>query len=65
MDESYKFSQDQYGEYEMTDRKNDPEENVNLLADGRTPELLNEYRAKLLRLLMNTASRFPEQYCHA
>lgn len=65
VDEDYKFSQDQRGEYEMTDRRHDPEENVNLLADGQNPELLNEYRAKLLHLLMSTASRFPDQYCHA
>ena len=65
IDENYKFSQDQLGEYEMTDRKNDPEENVNILANGENPELLNEYRAKTLNMMMNTASKFPKQYCHA
>ena len=65
LDEKYKFSQDQQGEYELTDRVNDPEENVNLLSGGANPELLAEYRAKLLDMLLHSASRFPEQYCHA
>ena len=65
MDEDYKFSQDQNGEFEMTDRKGDPGEDVNILAGGQNPELLNEYRAKLLHMLLSTASRFPKQYCHA
>lgn len=65
LDEKYKFSQDQQGEYELTDRVNDPEENVNLLSGGANPELLTEYRAKLLDMLLHSASRYPEQYCHA
>ena len=65
VDKDYKFSQDQNGEFEMTDRKQDPEENVNILANGQNPELLNEYRSKLLQMLLSTASRFPKQYCHA
>ena len=65
IDDSYKFSQDRKGEYEMTDRKNDPEENVNILADGENDPLLNEYREKLLHMILSTPSRFPEQYCHA
>ncbi len=65
VDEKYKFSQDQNGEYELTDRINDPEENVNLLANGQNTELLNEYRAKTLNMMLDTASKFPKQYCHA
>ena len=49
----------------MTDRINDPEENVNIVYNGANPELLVEYRNKLLNMMLNTASKFPEQYCHA
>ena len=65
LDEQFKFSQDQNGEYELTDRVNDPEENVNLLAGGKHPELLAQYRAKLLNLMLHTAAKAPVQYCHA
>lgn len=65
VDEKYKFVQYQNGEVEMTDRINDPEENVNIVYNGANPELLAEYRNKLLNMMLNTASKFPEQYCHA
>lgn len=65
VDEKYKFVQYQNGDVEMTDRINDPEENVNIVYNGANPELLAEYRNKLLNMMLNTASKFPEQYCHA
>ena len=65
VDEKYKFIQYQNGDVEMTDRINDPEENVNIVYNGANPELLAEYRNKLLNMMLNTASKFPEQYCHA
>lgn len=65
VDEKYKFVQYQNGDVEMTDRINDPEENVNIVYNGANPELLVEYRNKLLNMMLNTASKFPEQYCHA
>ena len=65
VDEKYKFIQYQNGDVEMTDRINDPEENVNIVYNGANPELLAEYRNKMLNMVLNTASKFPEQYCHA
>lgn len=65
VDEKYKFVQYQNGDVEMTDRINDPEENLNIVYNGANPELLAEYRNKLLNMMLNTASKFPEQYCHA
>ena len=65
VDEKYKFVQYQNGDVEMTDRINDPEENVNIVYNGANPELLAEYRNKMLNMVLNTASKFPEQYCHA
>lgn len=65
VDEKYKFVQYQNGDVEMTDRINDPKENVNIVYNGANPELLAEYRNKLLNMMLNTASKFPEQYCHA
>lgn len=65
IDEKYKFSQDQGGEFEMTDRINDPEENINIVANGKNPELLAEYRNKMLSMVLKTGSKHPEQYCHA
>ena len=65
VDEKYKFVQYQNGDVEMTDRINDHEENVNIVYNGANPELLAEYRNKLLNMMLNTASKFPEQYCHA
>ena len=65
VDEKYKFVQYQNGDVEMTDRINDPEENVNIVYNDANPELLAEYRNKLLNMMLNTASKFPEQYCHA
>ena len=61
----YKFAQYENGEFELTDRINDPEENVNLVHNGQNPELLAEYRNKLLMMVLKTGSRFPEQFCHA
>ena len=65
VDEKYKFAQYENGEFELTDRINDPEENVNLVHNGQNPELLAEYRNKLLMMVLKTGSRFPEQFCHA
>ena len=65
IDQQYKFSQDRNGEYEMTNRINDPDENNNILSNGEHEELLNEYRNKTLQMLLSTPCRFPEQYCHA
>ena len=65
IDGRYKFAQYQNGDFEMTDRINDPEENVNIVAYGKNPELLAEYRNKMLNMVLKTGSKFPEQYCHA
>lgn len=65
LDARYKFAQYQNGDFELTDRIRDAEENVNLVADGQNPALLAEYRNKLLMMVLKTGSRFPEQTCHA
>ena len=64
IDKNYKFAQYQNGDYEITDRINDPEENVNIAADGQNAELVNEYRYKMLSMVLKSGSKFPVQYCH-
>ncbi len=65
IDRQFKFSQDKLGEYEMTDRINDPEENINILSQKKNEELLHKYRQKMLHMLLSTPSKYPVQYCHA
>jgi len=65
IDEKYKFVQYQTGECELTDRINDPEENVNLAADKKYADLVSQYQTKLLMMMLNTGDRFPDQISHA
>lgn len=65
IDEKYKFVQYQSGACELTDRVNDPEENVNLAVDETFKDVVAEYRCKLLLMILNTGSKTPEQICHA
>lgn len=65
IDDRYKFVQYQTGECELTDRINDPEENVNLSGDAAYKDVLAEYREKLLLMVLNTGSKMPDQICHA
>ena len=65
IDDDYKFIQYQNGECELTSRKNDPNEDVNLAADPAYAELVTKYREKLLMAILNTGNRYPEQVCHA
>jgi len=65
IDENYKFIQYQTGACELTDRKNDPEERINLANDPMNSALVSEYRTKLLMKILNSGSRYPEQCCHA
>ncbi len=65
LDEDYKFIQYQNGECELTDRKHDPEERVNLAADSAYADLVTRYREKLLMEVLETGNKFPDQICHA
>jgi len=59
VDDHYKFVQYNTDECELTDRINDKEERVNLAANEAHAQLVNEYRKKLLMLLLNTPTRYP------
>ncbi|MGI5963826.1 MAG: sulfatase [Lawsonibacter sp.] len=65
LDADYKFVQYQTGECELTDRKNDLEENVNLAADPANSALVEQYREKLLMAVLNTGNKYPDQISHA
>ena len=65
IDSQYKFIQYQNGSCELTDRINDPEENINLAAGPNGLELVSRYREKLLMGILESGSRFPSQISHA
>ncbi len=65
IDEDYKFIQYQNGACELTDRKKDPQENVNLAADPANAALVTQYREKMLMAMLGTGTKFPDQICHA
>ncbi|MBP3701260.1 MAG: sulfatase-like hydrolase/transferase, partial [Lachnospiraceae bacterium] len=65
VDENYKFIQYQNGACELTDRKNDPQENGNLAADPANAALVTRYREKMLMAMLSTGTKFPDQICHA
>lgn len=65
LDENYKFVQYQNGDCELTDRKNDPQERINMAADLRNKDLTISCREKLLMEVLETGSRFPVQISHA
>ena len=65
LDENYKFVQYQNGDCELTDRKNDPQERINMAADLGNKDLTISCREKLLMEVLETGSRFPVQISHA
>jgi arylsulfatase A-like enzyme len=65
IDDQYKFVQYQNGDYELTNRINDPEENMNIAYNGKNAELVAKYRAKMLMMVLDSGTRFPNQMSHA
>jgi arylsulfatase A-like enzyme len=63
IDQEYKFAAYETGEYELTDLKADPDERTNIASSSG--ELVNKYTGKLLRELLSSGNRFPEQVGHA
>lgn len=60
IDDQYKFVQFNNGECELTDRVHDKEGCVNLAADPQNLNLVREYQAKLLMLLLRTPTKYQE-----
>ncbi|MFI3169984.1 MAG: sulfatase-like hydrolase/transferase [Faecalibacterium sp.] len=65
LDQNYKYIRDQYGEEELVDLKNDPEERHNLAQNPQTKAICNQYALQLLEEMLQTESKKPAQLCLA
>ena len=65
VDDNYKFVQYQDGQCELTDRKKDVEERLNVANDDQYSEILNRSKLTILKEILNSGMRYPEQISNA